>query len=325
MRLALPTLLLVVLAVALAGCGTSESAGSADGKLRVVATTTHLGDFAREVGDDRVSVHTMLGSGTDPPDYEPRPSDARAVAEADVVLQSGGDLDAWLGDVIEAAGGDAPRLTLLDEVRAIEGGHGAEAHAGEDEQADEEHAGEAERDPHWWQDPRNAAVAIERIGATFADADAAGASDYRSAARRYAGEIERADTAIARCMDGIDVDRRKLVTNHDAFGYFARRYDIEVLGSIVPALSSSAQPSAGDVRRLVAAIKRERVTTIFPESALNVRLERAVARDAGVEVGPALYADTLGPKGSVGATYRGALRHDAAAIAKGFGGDCDLG
>ena len=123
-------------------------------------------------------------------------------------------------------------------------------------------------------------------------------------------------------MGAADADRRKLVTNHDSFGYFAARYDIEVLGSIVPALSTSAQPSAGDVRRLVAAIKRENVTTIFPESALNQRLERAVARDAGVEVGEPLYADTLGPDDD--GTYLDALRHDAALIAESFGADCAL-
>ena len=123
-------------------------------------------------------------------------------------------------------------------------------------------------------------------------------------------------------MAAIPADRRKLVTNHDAFGYFAHRYDITVLGSIIPALSTSAQPSAGDVRRLVAAIKREKVSTIFPDSAINQRLEDAVARDAGAKVGPALYADTLGPKGSEGATYLGALRHDASAMAAGFGGAC---
>jgi ABC-type Zn uptake system ZnuABC Zn-binding protein ZnuA len=112
------------------------------------------------------------------------------------------------------------------------------------------------------------------------------------------------------------------VTNHDAFGYFARRYGIEVLGSIIPALTTAAQPSAGDVRRLVAAIRREGVTTVFPESALNQRLEDAVARDAGAKVGEPLYADTLGPSGK--GSYLDALRHDATLIAASFGARCDL-
>jgi ABC-type Zn uptake system ZnuABC Zn-binding protein ZnuA len=298
--------ILTVLAAAaflLAGCGGGDGAAG-DGTLRVVATTTQLGDLARQVGGDRVSVDTLVPANADPHDFEPRPSDVQAVAEADVVLRSGGDLDEWLGEVLDSAGGDAERLTLLEGMRTLEG--------------------DGETDPHWWQDPRNAERAVQRIRDSFAAADPAGRAAYATQADRSAGRIRALDAAIASCFEGIAPQRRKLVTNHDAFGYFAARYDIEVLGSIVPALSTAAQPSAGDVRRLVAAIRRERVRTIFPESGVGQRLERAVAEEAGARVGPALYADTLGPEGSPGATYLGALRHDAAAMAEGFGGDCRL-
>jgi zinc/manganese transport system substrate-binding protein len=317
-RLIAVTSALAAIALA-AGCGDGSAGGSGDAALDVVATTTQLADFARQVGGDRVDVQALLPPNADPHDYEPRPSDARAVAEADVVLQSGGDLDAWLGDVIAGAGGDAERVTLMDAVRTIAGGEHAEERAREDD-----HAAEEEADPHWWQDPRNAVRAVDRIAEAFAAADPAGRAVYAQSARRYSERIRALDAAIGRCMRAIPAERRKLVTSHDAFGHFAERYDIEALGAIVPALSTAAQPSAGDVRRLVAAIRREGVTTIFPESALSQRLERAVAEEAGARVGPALYADTLGPEGSLGATYLGALRHDAAAIAAGFGGDCDL-
>jgi ABC-type Zn uptake system ZnuABC Zn-binding protein ZnuA len=301
--LACVVLLVLAAAVAAAGCGGPADAG--DAALRVVATTQHVGDFARQVGGARVHVDTLLAPGADPHDYEPRPSDARAVAEADVVLRSGGALDVWLEDVVQSAGGDAEQVVLIDAVRTRPGAEG-------------------ESDPHWWQDPRNVVAAAERIGAAFAAADPDGAAAYRAGARRYARAVRALDAEIARCMASIPAARRKLVTNHDAFGYLAARYDIDVLGSIAPALSTSAQPSAGDVRRLVAAIRREHVTTIFPESALSQKLERAVARDAGAKVGPALYADTLGRPGSEGATYLGALRHDAAALVAGFGGECEL-
>ena len=296
-------IVLTTAAVLLAGCGGDDGAAG-EGGLRVVATTTQLGDLARQVGGDRVSVDTLVTANADPHDFEPRPSDAQAVAEADVVLQSGGDLDEWLGEVLDSAGGDAERLTLLDGMRTIEG--------------------DGETDPHWWQDPRNTVRAVERIRDVFTQADDAGRDVYTDQAGGYADRIRALDTAIASCFEAIPAERRKLVTNHDAFGYFAARYDIDVLGSIVPALSTAAQPSAGDVRRLVAAIRRERVQTIFPESAVGQRLERAVAEEAGARVGPALYADTLGPKGSDGETYLGALRHDAAAMAEGFGGECRL-
>ena len=289
-----------------AGCGDDGDAASADASLRVVATTTQLADFARAVGGDRVAVDALLEPNADPHDYEPSPSDARAVAEADLVLESGGDLDGWLGDVVDSAGGDAERLTLIEVVETRTEGETGEP------------------DPHWWQDPRNTVRAVERIEDAFASADPAGRTAYAEAAAAYAGRVRALDTAIARCMEAIPAERRKLVTNHDAFGYFTERYDVEVLGSIVPALSTAAQPSAGDVRRLVEAIRREEVTTIFPESAVSQRLEQAVADEAGARVGPALYADTLGPEGSPGATYLGALRHDAAAMAEGFGGDCRL-
>ena len=276
------TVLTLLLAAVLVGCG---AAGDDAGRLRVVATTEQLGDFAREIGGDRVAVETLLEAGGDPHDYEPRPSDARAVSEADVVLRSGGEVDEWLADLVGSAGGDAE---VVDVAEAI---------------------GVDTADPHWWQDPRNVVRATDPIARAL-DADGAA----------YAREVRALDREIAACMRSIPAERRKLVTNHDAFGWFADRYGIEVLGSIVPGLSTSAQPSARDVRELVAAIRREDVATIFPESALERDLEQAVARDAGARVGEPLYADTLGPAGS----YLEALRHDAAAMAAGFGGDCDL-
>ena len=289
-------LISALVALTLAGCGRDDDGGGGDGRLRVVATTQQLGDFAREVGGDRVAVTTILDGRTDPHEYEPRPSDAAAIAEADVVLRSGGEVDAWLDDLVAQAGGDADRSTLGDEI----GAQGP--------------------DPHWWQDPTNAVAAVQRIRDVLTTLDRDHEAGYAQRAERYARRIEALDERIESCMSAIAPEDRRLVTNHDAFGYFARRYDIEVLGSIIPGRSTTAQPSAGDVRRLVAAIRREGVGTIFPESALSRRLEDAVARESGAKVGPALYADTLGPEG----TYLDALRHDAAAMAKGFGGRCDL-
>jgi ABC-type Zn uptake system ZnuABC Zn-binding protein ZnuA len=118
----------------------------------------------------------------------------------------------------------------------------------------------------------------------------------------------------------VPVDQRKLITTHDSFGYFARRYDIEVVGALIPSLSTQAQPSAKDVQALVEQIRAEDVNAIFPESSLNPRLERAVAREAGAEVGGALWADALGPEGSDGATYVDAMAADVATLVEGFSG-----
>src|SRR5688500_10911674 len=161
-------LLLLATVVAAAGCGDSDPrAGTGSGEAAVVATTTIAADLVRNVGGDRVHVDSLVPAGADPHGHEPRPSDAVAISEAELVVKSGGDLDQWLDDLIENAGGEASEVTLLDSVETIEGGHAheeEEAHADEEDEAreDEEDEGGAdeahdeEGDPHWWQDPRNA-------------------------------------------------------------------------------------------------------------------------------------------------------------------------
>jgi ABC-type Zn uptake system ZnuABC Zn-binding protein ZnuA len=288
--------LLFVLSLVATGCGPDGSAGDGDGGLRAVATTTHAADFVRVVGGDRVEVRGLLSPTSDPHDYEPRPSDARAVSEAELVVRSGGELDEWLRDVVANAGGDAEVLTLIDHVERL----------GDD--------------PHWWQDPRNVVVAADAIGEALAQADPDGGLEYRAKARAYGARVRRLDAEIARCMAGVPARQRKLVTTHDALGYFALRYDVEVIGAVIPALSSQAQPSAGDTDRLVRQIRSEDVETIFPESALNPELEEAIAREAGAEVGEPLWADALGPEGSSGATYLEAMAANADALVRGFSG-----
>jgi ABC-type Zn uptake system ZnuABC Zn-binding protein ZnuA len=121
-------------------------------------------------------------------------------------------------------------------------------------------------------------------------------------------------------MDRIPAGERRLVTNHDALGYFAGRYGITVVGAVIPALSTAARASAGETRDLVRTIQREHVSTIFPESSVNPKLEEAIGADSGAKVGPALWADSLGPKGSTGSTYLDSLRFNAEAMAEGFSG-----
>ena len=284
MRTVLIGALCVAVAAVLAGCGSDPGE---DGVAKVVATTPQLADIARNVAGEEVEVETLLEGDVDPHDYEPRPSDAKALAEADVILRSGGEVDAWLGDLVDSAG--------VSEDRVIDVG---------------EAIGATGDDPHWWQNPDNVVEAVKVMSA-FAG---------KTRALEYVDEVQALTRAIDACMRSIPRERRRLVTNHDAFGHFADRFGIDVLGTIIPGGSTAAQPSSRDVRELVATIRREGVTTIFPESALRQDLEEAVARDAGARVGEPLYADTLGPSG----TYLGALRHDAAAMARGFGGDCDL-
>ncbi len=303
-------LLLLALPLVLAGCSSgSVAADGDDAKLRVVATTAQLGDIAQQVGGSRVAVDVLLPRDADPHDYEPRPSDARAVAEADVVLQSGGDLDAWLDDVVESAGGDAAQLTLLEHVDTIHGGHGHE----------EEHEDE-EVDPHWWQDPRNAVIAVGVIEQALAAADPAQAQAFAGRADAYRSEIEALDRAVEQCWDEVPPEQRKLVTTHDALGYYAERYGLEVVGAVIPSLSTRGQPSAGELADLVETIRHERVQVVFAESSVSTKVEQAIADEAGVEVGKALWADTLGPEGSDGATYLGSMAANTRAMVDGVTG-----
>jgi ABC-type Zn uptake system ZnuABC Zn-binding protein ZnuA len=270
---------LLLIPLALAGCRSSGSAGHP----AVVATTTQVADITRAVAGPGTQVKQILQPGSDPHEYEPRPSDAEAVAGAKLIVRSGGDVDGWLSGVIGQAGGGAKVLDLIDVVDR----HGA--------------------DPHWWQDPRNAERATEAIRAALTEADPKGAAGYRARANAYVQRLKALDSSIAACVNQLPRSARKLVTSHDALGYYARRYGFTVIGAAIPSLSTQAQPSAASTQRLVNQIKAQHVAAIFPESALNPKLEQAIARDAGAKVGGALWADALGPKGSSGATYLGAL------------------
>jgi ABC-type Zn uptake system ZnuABC Zn-binding protein ZnuA len=308
-----PALLLLPLALGAgllaSGCGDEAEGGGGD-RVGAVATTTIVGDLVRNVGGERVGVDVLVPSGADPHDYEPRPSDAVGLADADVVFTSGGDLDEWLGDLIDSAGGDAAEVTLIDSVKTIEGG----AH-------DEE-----ELDPHWWQDPRNALLAVEAIRDALADADPGGRSAYERNADAYVRELRGLDAEIERCMRRVPREKRKLVTTHDALGYFAERYDVEVIGAVIPSLSTQAQPSAKDVDALVDQIEDEGVEAVFPEVAVSQRLERAISRESGAAVGRELWTDSLGDEGSGAATYLDAMGANADALAEGMSGgsvSCD--
>ncbi len=302
--------LVALLALVASGCGEDSSSTSGSADVTAVATTTQVADFVREVGGDRVAVEQILQPNSDPHGYEPRPSDAKALAAADIVVQSGGELDEWLDGLIENTGGDAPRVELIQAVETIPGGNGPE----------EVHDHGDSADPHWWQDPRNAILAVDAIRDALIAADPDGRADYEANARAYKERLRRLDRNVAACIDSIPAAQRKLVTTHDALAYYAHRYDIAVVGALIPSLSTAAQPSAGDTQKLVDQIERENVEAIFPESSINPKLERAVARETGAKVGRALWADALGPEDSDGATYIESVQSNTAALVDGLTG-----
>jgi zinc/manganese transport system substrate-binding protein len=315
------SVVVAALALVASGCGDSSPSSSAGGDVTAVATTTQVADLVRAVGGDRVDVEQILQPNSDPHGYEPRPSDVEALASADAIFQSGGELDEWLGDVIESSGNDAPAVELIQAVDRIEGEPHEHADGGEHADEDAHHGENA--DPHWWQDPRNAIAAVAAIRDALIAADPDGRAAYEANAGAYKARLRRLDRDVAACIDEIPPAQRKLVTTHDALGYYADRYGIEVVGALIPSLSTAAQPSAGDTQKLVDQIELERVEAIFPESSINPKLERAVSRETGAEVGPALWADTLGPEGSDGATYIESIQSNTAALVDGLTGGAE--
>jgi zinc/manganese transport system substrate-binding protein len=287
--------LLLLAALAIAGCG---GAAGADGRLKVVATTTQAADFARNVGGGRVEVQQLLAPNADPHEYEVRPGDVRALAGADLIVTSGGDVDAWMKDAISASGTNAPVLNLIDHV------HNERRHG--------------ELDPHWWQDPHNAALAVAALRDALIRADKAHGAAYRSAATAYTSKLAALDSAVARCMGRIPARERKLVTTHDALGYYAQRYRVVVIGTVIPSLSTAGQASAGQTAQLIHTIRRAGVSAVFAESSVNPKVEQAIATEAGAHIGRPLWADTLGPKGSDGATYLSSIASNTRAMVDGF-------
>jgi ABC-type Zn uptake system ZnuABC Zn-binding protein ZnuA/ABC-type Mn2+/Zn2+ transport system permease subunit len=290
-----PALAVALAAAALLGAGCGGDGGG-DGSGKVVASTTVVADVARAVAGSDADVVGLLRPNTDPHDYEPRPQDVADTAGARLVLVSGDGLDQWMDGVLRAAGGDAQ---VVDVGAAVP------------DRID---------DPHWWHDPRNAVIAARRIGDALARAHPEHADGFRRNAAAYAAKVAGVDRAVERCIAAVPAAQRKLVTDHDAFGWFARRYGITVVGAVIPARTTAAQASAGDLASLSRTIRRERVRTVFPESSISAKVARALARQTGAAVGRELYGDTLGPAGSRGATYLGMLAANADAVVRGFTG-----
>ncbi len=289
-------LVLVAMSLALAACGSDRAAsGSGAGSFHVVATTTQVADFARNVAGARASVSQILAPNTDPHEYEVRPGDVKALTEGDLVLRSGGEVDAWLDDALQAAGVDSGDVVDVGKIAGLDGD-----------------------DPHWWQDPVRVETGVTAIRDALVKADPGGAATYRANASRYLARLKTLDASVRKCLDQVPANQRLLVTSHDALGYYARRYGIRVVGAVIPALTTAAQPSAGDVAKLVNTIEQTGVRTIFAESSVNPKVEQAIARQTGARIGAPLWADSLGPAGSSGATYLGSIAFNTDTVADGF-------
>jgi ABC-type Zn uptake system ZnuABC Zn-binding protein ZnuA/ABC-type Mn2+/Zn2+ transport system permease subunit len=285
----------------LAGCGREYSAH----RVAVLASTTQVADLVRAVGGDTVVLRQVLKPNSDPHDYEPRPDDVRVAANAAILFESGRGLDSWMGRVVKESGAKGYVIdlgaALPQQITTVDGTKRV-------------------ADPHWWHDPRNAIAAANQIGVDLANLVPSRKPYLQKRLDAYVAKLDRLDDGIRRCIARIPLGQRKLVTDHDALGYFARRYGLTVVGAVIPSQTTHAQASARDVARLVQTIKREHVKAVFPESSVNADLAKAIAKRTGASSKHVLYGDSLGPKGSRGETYIGMELANADAITRGLTG-----
>ncbi|HEX2046789.1 MAG TPA: metal ABC transporter substrate-binding protein [Acidimicrobiales bacterium] len=291
--------LLCALGLALTGCGGGtgdRGGGPVEGRrLRVVTTTTHLADFARVLSGGRAEVFDLLKANVDAHDYEPTPADLEAVRRADLVVKNGVGLEDWLDRTLDSAGSEARVVdTSVDVVLRGD-------------------------DPHIWHDPVRAKAMVATLARALRETDPANAPRYADAEQAYLAELDALDAEIRTRIESLP--SKKLVTNHDAFGYYVERYGLEFVGSVIPSFDSQAELSSRELSALVAKIKAEGVRAVFSEASLPPRTAETVAREAGVRVvsgEDALYGDALGPPGSDADTYLKMMRHNTTTIVEGL-------
>jgi zinc/manganese transport system substrate-binding protein len=289
---------LLVGAGIIASC--ASSAGDESDRLRVVATTTQVGEAARFVGGDDIELSVLLAPGAEAHDFELTPQAAAAIERSDLILKSGAGLETWLDDALTTIGG-------ADRVRDMSEGITLRVPAGEE--------GSAEVDPHYWLSAPNAIALVEHVRDALAQALPAREAAFAERAEQYIGRLRDADEEIRRLISEIPEHDRGIVTNHDALGYFLDEYGLRFVGSIFPSLDVSAEPDPGQLAELTETIRREGVKAIFSESAVNPRLALAIAAESGARVADdPLYTDSLGPPGSGADTLDGMLLHDATVI-----------
>lgn len=322
MRRGRTILLLTLLAAVSAGCGGGAGGGAGEGKIRVAATTSVISDLVQEIGGERVEAFSIVPVGGSPETFQPSPRDAGRISEARVVFENGMGLDGWAEGLVESAGSEGQTVVELTEgLEPLEGGEheeeGEEAHEGETggEHADEHAHEHAEGNPHMWLDVAYAQRYVEKIRDTLVEADPEGAEEYEANAGEYLSELEDLDAYITDTVSGIPEERRKLVTFHDAFPYFAEAYGFEMVGVVLE--NPDAEPSSREVAEVTRTIEEEGVPAVFTEPQFNVGLADTVARESGVEVYE-LYTDTL-VDDEDGSSYAQMMRTNADRVAEALG------
>ena len=272
-------------------------------KLPVVASFSILGDFVREIGGERVAVTTLVGPDGDAHVYSPTPADAKTVAGAKLVVVNGLKFEGWLTRLIKSSGTKATVATATTGITALkmadDHGHG-HSHGGED--------------PHAWQSVANARLYVGNVRDALIAADPAGKATYEANAASYQTKLDALEAEIKAAVARIPADRRKAITSHDAFGYFAKAYGIAFIAP--QGVSTEAEASAKDVARIIRQIKAQKVPAVFLENITNPRLAEQIARESGAKIGGRLYSDALSGADGPAGTYIAMMKYNISQIEK---------
>ncbi len=286
--------------VALALAATPVAAQQATGgPLNVVATFSILGDFAKNIGGERVSVTTLVGPNSDTHVYTPTPSDAKKIADAKLVIVNGLGLEGWLSRLVKSSGSKAMTIVATKGVatRKIEDGH--------------DH-GPGDADPHAWQSVVNAKTYVTNIRDALTTADPAGADAYKANAVAYLAKLDVLDREIRETVSKIPPQRRSVISTHDAFGYFAAAYGIKFIAP--QGVSTESEPSARDIAAIITQIKKQKIPAVFLENVSDPRLMRRIAAETGANIGGTLYSDSLTDEKGPAPTYIDMVRHNIKAL-----------
>lgn len=289
-------IVVVALAAAIAPALAQNAAG---GPLNVVATFSILGDFAKNVGGDRVSVTTLVGPNSDTHVYTPTPSDAKKIADAKLVIVNGLGLEGWLPRLVKSSGSKAVTVVATKGIatRKIEDGHSHDP---------------ADADPHAWQSVPNAKVYVANIRDALVAADPAGTDAYTANAASYLSKLDALDRDVREAVAKIPPERRSVISTHDAFGYFAAAYGIKFIAP--QGVSTESEPSARDIAAIISQIKKQKIPAVFLENVSDPRLMRRIAAETGANIGGTLYSDSLTDEKGPAPTYIDMVRHNIKAL-----------
>ncbi|WP_156398888.1 zinc ABC transporter substrate-binding protein [Methylobacterium sp. Leaf469] len=287
-------------------CGAAPALADPE-RLRVVATFSILGDLVSQVGGERVAVTTLVKPDADAHGYAPAPSDARTLAAADLVVVNGLGLEGWIDRLIKASGAKAPVVVASKGIKPIEEaddhGHG--------------HAHDHHADPHAWQSIANAKVYVANIRDGLAKRDPAHAAAYAARATAYLGELDALEGEVRATIAKIPPAQRRIITTHDAFGYFTAAYGLTFIAP--QGVSTDSEASPRDVARIVRQIRAEKIPAVFLETIADPRLMEQIARESGAAIGGKVYSDALsGPDGPA-PTYVAMMRNNLTAFARALG------